>query len=318
MIFTNFQIITFFFFLESNKIHRWVAPTLKEIRSRRKKIGHETLQPRSTFLEWNYDAEIYAFGVRLNEKFDVKILQDAFVDRSYIVQEEMKQKAVGIENPVLHLNDNRMLAEKGEKIMKDFIVAYLSRALPKYPSEGIQAIYKHLVSQYVLSYVSARIGTKDLILSSDFPIKYDVLASTFKAVVGALAESSGESRACEFIRDFLITQLNQKDINEFWKIENPMQLLSEICKGKKIGAPEPRLLSEAGKNTLLACYHVGIYCDKRQVGSGFGEDITIATDQAAKDTLKTFFGTNTNMKPLDFKLSVDEVYGKSKVSADKI
>jgi large subunit ribosomal protein L44 len=307
------------FFSDSNKVHRWVAPTLSEIRSRRKKVGPEPDVPRSTFIDWNYDAEIYAFGIRLNEKFDVKILQNAFVDRSYIVQEEMKQRAVGIENPILHITDNRKLIEKGEKILKDFINAFLTNSLPKYPSEGIQGIYKYLISDSVLSEVSSKIGTKDLILSSDYPFPTnEVLASTFKAVVGALVESSGEKRAAEFIRDILLTQLNQKDINEYWNIKNPMQLLKEICKGKKLGEPEPRLIGDTGKNTILACYHVGMYCNKRQVGSGFGEDITIATDQAALDTLRNFFGTNLNMKPIDFTLPIDVVYGESKQTAEKI
>lgn len=264
-------------------------------------------QPRSDFLEWNYEAEIYAFGVRLNEKFALPLLQQAFVDRSYIVQEEMKQRAVGIENPVLHLNDNSRLIQKGEELMTELIITYLNLSLPKFPRDGIKAIYKHLVSEETLAHVSSHLGTKDLILSSEFPVQPKTLASSLKAVIGALFESSGDVRAYQFIRDFIVTQLNQKDVNELWQVDSPLELLKEICKDKKLTALEPRLISDLGKNTLLAAYQVGLYSNKQLLGSGFGEDITVATEEAAKDALRNFFKTNTNMKPFDFRMPVEVV-----------
>lgn len=219
----------------------------------------------------------------------------------------MKQRAVGIETPVLQLEDNTRLVKKGEDLMTEFIVTYLNLSLPKFPRDGIKAIYKHLVSEETLAHVSKNLGTKDLILSADHPVEAKTLSTSLKAVIGALFESSGEARAFEFIRDFIITQLNQKDINEFWKIDNPQELLKEICKDKKLGEPEPRLISEVGKNTLLAAYEVGLYCNKRQIGSGFGEDVTVATEEAAKDALRRFFRTTTDMKPFDFKMPVEQV-----------
>lgn len=86
-----------------------------------------------------------------------------------------------------------------------------------------------------------------------------------------------------------------------------MELLKEICKDKKLGDPEPRLMSELGKNTLLAAYQVGIYCNKRMIGSGFGEDVTVATEEAAKDSLRNLFDTNDRMKPFDFSMPVEKV-----------
>lgn len=294
---------------------------LREIRSRRKKLGPEPQKPRSTFLEWNYDAEIYAFGVRLNEKFEPSLLRTAFVDRSYIVQEEMNQLAVGIESPNIQLTDNSQLVKKGEKIMEEYITAYLTYSLPKFPQEGIKAIYGYLTSMKFLARVSSGIGTKDLILSANFPVKRNVKAATFLAIVGAVHESCGEARACEFIRDIVLPQLNQKDINEYWAIDNPMKLLEEICREKKLGEPEPRILGEAGINTVLASYHIGIYCNKHLIGAGYGEDVTIATREAAKDCLRNFFETNENMKPFDFRLPVDKVMlhlKKPEAKVDKI
>lgn len=308
-LFTSFTLCIFLkWFLESRcDIHRWVKPTLCEIRKRKKKLGPLPETPRSDFIDWNYEAEIFAFGARLNENFSKTLLQQAFVDRSYIVQEEMKQRAVGIEMPVLQLTDNSSLAKKGEELITEFVVTFLNLSLPKFPREGIKAIYKHLTSIETLAHVSRHLGTKDLILAAEFPVEEKTLAEGLKAVIGALFESSGEARAFEFIRDFIVTQLNQVDVNEFWTIENSVELLKEISKEKKLGEPEPRLISDAGKNTILAAYQVGIYCNKRMIGSGFGEDITVATDEAAKDALRSFFQTNSDMKPIDFRMPVEQV-----------
>lgn len=288
-----------------------MRPTFMEIKARKKKLekkfGPPKPQPRSEFIEWNYDAEIYAFGMRLKESFNFSLLQQAFIDRSFIVQEEMKQRAVGIDKPSLNISDNSSLANKGQELITEFVITFLNLSLPKFPRDGIKAIYRHLVSDDVLAEVSTFLGTKDLILSSEYPPSQDVYVTTLKAIVGALFESSGEARAYEFIRDFICTQLSQVDINEFWKIENSVELLREICKDKKIGEPEPRLISQLGKNTLLAAHYVGIYSDKKMLGAGFGENIETAIDEAAKDALRNLFKTNLNMKPIDFRMPVDKV-----------
>ena len=128
-------------------VARWVRPTLMEIRARKKKLeiknGPQKESPRSDFIEWNYDAEIYAFGIRLKEKFNYALLQQAFVDRSYIVQEEMRQRSVGVENPSLNLSDNSALAKKGEELITEFVISFLNLSLPKFPRDGIKAIYRH-------------------------------------------------------------------------------------------------------------------------------------------------------------------------------
>lgn len=219
----------------------------------------------------------------------------------------MKQKAVGIEDPVLNLQDNSSLAKKGEELITEFVIAYLKLSLPKFPRDGIKAIYKHLTSDQSLAKISQNLGTKDLILSSEYPPTEQYYVQTFKAVVGALFESSGEARAYQFIRDFICTHLNQIDVNDLWKIENPSELLNEICEDKKIGKPEPRLIGQLGKNTLLAASYVGIYANKKCIGSGFGESVDIAKEEAIKDSLRNFFQTNLNMTPFDFTLPIQKV-----------
>lgn len=88
-----------------------MAPTLMLLKLREKKQGGKVVKPRNTFLEWNLEAELYAFGKRLNEDFDADLLLQAFTDRSYVIKEEMKQKEMDID---IKMKDNRELAEEGK------------------------------------------------------------------------------------------------------------------------------------------------------------------------------------------------------------
>ncbi|GAB0094754.1 mitochondrial ribosomal protein L44 [Sergentomyia squamirostris] len=290
---------------ESNKIisrdvKRWVSPTLKEIRRRREKVGPDPPQPRSGHLEWNYKAELYAFAQRLHEKFDNKLLHQAFTCRSFIIQEEMKQKEVGVEQPEVALPDNSNLIAKGEEILAKHLDDYINGAMPKVPLEGRIAIRKHLTSDGVLAHISSHIGTKDLILSADFPVTEVDLAKSFKAVVAALEESSGSTQTSIFIRDFVFTQLSQKDIGEIWEVPDPLQYLTDYCQRNNLGELEPRLIGECGKNTILATYHVGIYANRKLLGTGYGENIDMAVEEAAKDGLRDIFDLQTSRRPIDF------------------
>lgn len=92
---------------------------------------------RNTFLDWNRSAEIYAFNKRLSENFDAEKLEQAFTHRSYIIQEEQRQRQMGIEEPKLDINDNTDLIMKGEKLTSDIVQNYLTQALPHAPDDVI-------------------------------------------------------------------------------------------------------------------------------------------------------------------------------------
>ena len=53
------------------------------------------------------------------------------------MQEELKQKDVGIEDPKLSLEDNQELARRGETLMSEYLKYHLRVALPRFPEEGI-------------------------------------------------------------------------------------------------------------------------------------------------------------------------------------
>lgn len=146
-----------------------MAPTLKELnRRKRKAIEEGTFQKhekRSGFLEWNFSAEIYAYNARLNENFRLELLVQAFTQRSYIAQEELRQREVGIEEPVVNLKDNFELAKKGEEIVHKYVTAFVRSHLPLYPDAGVTAVKDYLCSREKLAFVSSQLGNKEIILT---------------------------------------------------------------------------------------------------------------------------------------------------------
>lgn len=293
-------------------VKRWVAPTLRELRRRREKLGPEEPQPRSQFIDWNHQAELYAFGKRLNEEFNLSSLKSALTNRSYIIKEENKHRELGVEEPQLNLTDNIKLAEKGSSLVSEYVDAFLKYSLPKVPEEGIKAYAAFLMSEETLAHVSKHLGLTELVFSAEYPPSSETMAKSLLAVIGSLHESSGYDKTFNFIRDFICTQLNQKDLTELWIISNPVEYLKEICKDLKMAEPEPRLIGEVGKNTVLAAYRVAVYSNKKQIGQGFGENIETAIEVASLDALRTLFGIQDNMKPFDFSIQTVQIANQAK------
>lgn len=262
------QCIILFTLVPSRPIKRWVAPTLRELNKRAKKLGPQKPEPRAGFVEWNYRAELFAFGKRLQEDFQIPLLQTALTQQSYIAKEEAKQRELGIEEIDIQMAHNKELSARGQQIAKEYIEAFVEFSLQKMPTEGKIYIVSHLMSTDSLSNVALNLGMKELLLDADYPPSKESMAESLKAVIAALEASSGIERAYFFVRDFICTQLNQKDILDIWNIENPEDLLKQQCMSKKLPIPEPRLLGDCGKNTVLAAYHVGLYCDKKMIGKG--------------------------------------------------
>jgi len=284
---------------------RWISPTQRELTRLKRKQGPQPELKRSTFLEWNRSAEIYAFNVRLSESFDTEKLEQAFTHRSYLIQEEQKQKEMGIENPILAVQDNIELVRKGEKLTSEIVQNYLAEVLPHVPEDVIISLHDYLLSEKILADAAFHIGTKDIILTEEHPVAQKTLADTFLALVAALAESVDANHAANFVRDFLIVILAEKDLTEIWNPAQPVELLNDVLQKQNRSPAEPRLIAYTGQNTLEPVYHVGMYSDKQFLGSGFGQTIKEAKNVAAINVLSRIFGLSDSSKPMQFNKTIN-------------
>lgn len=287
-------------FLAARNIKRWVGPTLREIRKRKQLVGPEKAVNRTSFTDWNPNAELYAFSKRLSEDFQLPVLQKAFMHASYITQETARQKELGIEEPSLDVQDNQPLIECGSRLLNSYVASFINDNLSSAPGQLKTAVTEYLVSNAVLAKLARNLGATTLILSSEFPVQEDTLANTFRAIVAALSESSGEARTNAFIHDFVCTQLSQLDWTQMWTVDNPFEELTKVCETEKLGTPEARLIGSCGTNTLLASYNVGVYCDQKMIGAGFGENVDIAIAEASADALRGLYKIRTHQQFVKF------------------
>ncbi|KOX71635.1 39S ribosomal protein L44, mitochondrial [Melipona quadrifasciata] len=269
-------------------IKRWVSPTQKEITRRKKRLPPQPEPKRKVQ------------NTRLSEKFDREKLDQAFTHKSYILDELKKQQEMGIEEPKLDISHNEEYIEKGREITSEVVKKYLNRSLPRLPEVGITALHDYLMSEEMLATASSHIGTKDIILTSvciqfnyftEHPVSQQTLAQTFVALVGALAESVNVDHAIG---------LANKDLTEIWCPTKPFKVLNDVISAERKMSIEARLIGQAGKNTILSAYHIGIYANKEYLGSGFGETIAEAKDVAAINILAQIYGLHHNTQPLRF------------------
>ncbi|CAG7729476.1 unnamed protein product [Allacma fusca] len=277
-------------------IQFWVRPTILAFHKRKeaeefKNVYPVKPRPRYEYTDWNYNAELYAFGKRLGENFNDDILRTALTDKSYIHQYLKQQEELGLPANQVELQDNNELSVQGMDFISGSVLSTLKEEFPDLPNEGIFAVSEWLTSQSALARICSLIGTNDLILCADYPPSEIVFDRVFKAIVAALVGSSGEERGRRFVIDLVLTQLCGKDVFELWDIPLPWTTLTELLKKKGQELPEPRIISQAGPNTVLAAYVVGLYdSNKQQIGKGIGETLEIAQEMAARDTLKRIYG----------------------------
>ncbi|CAH1801500.1 unnamed protein product, partial [Owenia fusiformis] len=297
---------------------RWAVPYYNELYSRRLKVGPEKERHRSEWSNWNYDAEIYAFGKRLKEEFNEHTLKIAFTHRSYIESEESRRSQLGIDDSdvPLNLQDNEELAREGEKLASEHVYAFIRFSHPFLPEEAISAVHDYLMSEEMLATIGLNLGIKDLILCEDFPPEASTMVKTFKAIIGALSRDQGRTQAQQFVQDFICTMLVGKDVNELWDVHNPMGVLVDILQNQGKQPPEARLLRETGSRTVLSCYIVGIYSDTALLGQAPGETLEIAEEMAARDALRNIFCTTEYKSPLKFNTEPEVVTGGSQLILD--
>ncbi|KAJ1524258.1 hypothetical protein ONE63_010773 [Megalurothrips usitatus] len=287
---------------------------LRELLKRKKEAGPEKPTHRNTYLEWNYQAELYAFSKRLGENFVGNTLERAFTQRSYVIHQESLQKELGLDDPERSFEDNKTLAMKGEELTRNFVSRYLRTAVPCLPEEGIQHIRDHLLKEDNVANIISKIGADELILCTDFPTEVQTRVSTFFALVGAIEESSGQERGALFVRDFLVASLSGQDIQSLIMPENPLGVLTEIYSREGKEAPEPRLIVQAGVNTLIPSYRVALYSDKKYIGLGDGESVKIAVDNAALGVLWQLWGIPDGRFQFPYHLETSRVLSNSRTN----
>lgn len=293
-----------------------VRPTLATL-SRRRRSPHRLAvdQRRSSYLEWNYTAELFAFVARIGETVDEELLRISFTDESYLHRDESPGEAEQTRGLITELageegmselspDYNGHLAEAGRELVSKYTCGWLRAALPLMPEEGIQSVARHLTSKKRLIQLAESLGMRDLILTSHYSPKPLAFYRAVLAFIGAVANSalsSAESsetpthRAERLVRDLVVAPICEfSDLHQVWPIRNAETVLSDVLQRCGRPVPEPRLLrTSAPTHPLLAAFQVGFYVDSgsstdggpRLLGSAPGSSVDEARWLAARVSL---------------------------------
>lgn len=261
---------------------------------------------KNEFQTWNYRAEMFAFSRRIQENLSEATLERVFAQPSYV--ERVKKEQLEYDVPSTQIESNAALVTRGAQILDETIKAYLRHVYSRVPEDGIASIAGYLMSDVVMADIAKWIGCKDIIMCAEWPPSEQTMANTVRALVAGIECDLDLGRARRFIADMIISYLNDKDIlDDVWHIPNPRETLNLILANSQLPRYEPRLLFQVGLRSVEACHLIGLYSNKRLLGSSAGETLPIAEECAALDALQRLFDLRDSREPLIYGEAADMI-----------
>ena len=207
---------------------------------------------------------------------DKSILALAFVHRSFVN-----------ENKELVQQHNERLEFLGDSILGLLVAEYLYKYLPSTPEGELSYLRSRLVEACsCVAYVQSLDLEKYILLGkgermNDGRGRESILADLFEAIMGAIFLDGG----LEACRRFLFKNFS-KEIDAILKtpLRNWKAILQDYSQKKHQKAPIYKVLSETGPDHSKI-FHVSVYINDEEVGSGQGASKKEAQQAAAADAL---------------------------------
>ncbi|VDP18640.1 unnamed protein product [Onchocerca flexuosa] len=244
--------------------------------------GADPVLSRSAYPNWNYDSEIYAFGHRIGApETDKDVLIQALTDSSFYqradIAEESSNAQPSKQESYELKEHNRQLIQHGcvffmyakqcaagSELLWNSTCAYLRYGFLHAPEELITSLALKLTADEQIATLATYLGINNLIRTAEFPPSNASLCNAFKALIAALPYQ----RAIALIRDVIMAQLVDLDIEEVFPLAEPFEVLRLFMSSKKSVEVEPRLLRSAGEISAEPIFIAGIYADKKLIGQG--------------------------------------------------
>ena len=231
----------------------------------------------TSYYNWNHDVELSAFAHRIGySPQKLPSLLQAVTAWGYHPLEISEDKC------------NDRLSVIGRSVVLMFVREFLYFTYPNMPDESMLKVDLALAGSDSLAKVCERLGLADIVLTRPVGPEEkrnkleaeDILSDALAAVVGAVYFDQGAHAARKFVRNFILPQLSQNEINDVVRLENPKELLEFMLKQQNRGPPESRLLKESGRLTHFPTFVVGIFSDKKIIGEGVGTSLNRAEKEA--------------------------------------
>jgi ribonuclease III len=207
------------------------------------------------------------------------LLQQALVHRSYLN-----------EHSDFPLDHNERLEFLGDAVLELVVTEFLYTHYPDKPEGELTNWRASLVNAKMLAVIAGEVGVEESLLLSKGEAKDKnskarqfILADAVEAVIGSIYLDQGIDPAGKFIKDKIITKLENILKNELYF--DPKSKFQEISQEKYGITPHYRVLKEEGPDHAKI-FEVGLYISEELVSSGNGSSKQEAEVEAAKAGLK--------------------------------
>ena len=219
--------------------------------------------------------------------FDFKnkgLLKEALTHRSYLN-----------ENTKWELPNNERFEFLGDAVLELSVTEQLFFEYPDYPEGKLTSIRAALVNYLMMAHVAKEINLGKFILLSrgesqdNGRAKEVILANALEALIGAIYLDQGKEPAFEFIKSFVMPNLEEVMAKKLYK--DPKSLLQEIIQEKEKVTPNYEVVSELGPDHNKV-FKVAVFAGKNRLAEGAGPSKQEAEVEAARKALQNMGGSD--------------------------
>ena len=200
---------------------------------------------------------------------------------------------------------NGRLSLMGRSVMLLFVQEQLYCTYPELPGDALSDISLALTSHEALTTLCKCLDVTDIVratvdVTTDNPSQFvsNILSDVILAIISALYCDQGAHAVRKFVVEFVLSELEQRDLEEMAKLEHPKQTLRYILNSQ--GKPQlmSRLLEKNDEDKYNPMFTVGVYSMNRLLAEGTGSSLARAENKAVKTALLQRFSKDLHQAPL--------------------
>lgn len=228
----------------------------------------------------------------MDEESRIKELEDRIGYRFQmkdLVREALTHSSYANERSIRKINCNERLEFLGDAILEQTSSIFLFQQYPKAAEGQLSKIRASLVCESALAVVAEKIGLGDLIFlgkgekANGGGRKPSVVSDAVEALIGALYLDGGEKAANNFIMQYILTDIQEKE-KAFIDYKSELQ---ELVQSGNYGTICYQVTGEYGPEHEKE-FEVELMINQKKVSLGRGRNKKAAEQMAAYEALKNF------------------------------
>lgn len=228
----------------------------------------------------------------MDEESRIKELEDRIgyrFQKKDLVREALTHSSYANERSIRKINCNERLEFLGDAVLEQTSSIFLFQQYPKAAEGQLSKIRASLVCESALAVVAEKIGLGELIFlgkgekANGGGRKPSVVSDAVEALIGALYLDGGEKAANNFIMQYILTDIQEKE-KAFIDYKSELQ---ELVQSGNYGTICYQVTGEYGPEHEKE-FEVELMINQKKVSLGRGRNKKAAEQMAAYEALKIF------------------------------